>query len=88
MQVCVCLGMNLCMLYLYDIPLKLIIQAYGNSTYCLNTKLTKLFHKRMNLEHWKNLSILHDNNHVVHVDMLKRKGTLCIHELPFWQGEK
>ena len=30
-----------------------------------------------------NLSILHDDNHVVHVDMLKRKGTLCIHELPF-----
>ena len=40
------------------------------------------------LERCGNLSILHDDNHVVHVDMLKRKGTLCIHELPFWQGEK
>ena len=26
---------------------------------------------------------MHDDNHVAHVDMLKRKGTFCIHELPF-----
>ena len=80
MQVCVCLGMNSCMLYLSEIRFDILISV---SSLLFNTKLTELFHKRMNLERWENLSILHDDNHVAHVDMLKRKGTFCIHELPF-----